>query len=83
MFEFFEGLIEKIGVRLVSDFSEKLINFIRDVKQNSNNENNDNGGNSAQIGSSGNWAQIGSSGDSAQIGSMEIVLLDLLVVIDL
>ena len=67
MFEFFEGLIEKIGVRLVSDFSEKLIDFIRDVKQNSNSENNDNGGYSAKIGSSGYSAQIGSSGDYAQI----------------
>ena len=28
MFNFFEGLIEKLGVRLVSDFTEKLINFI-------------------------------------------------------
>ena len=78
MFEFFEGLIEKLGVRLVSDFTEKLIDFIRNVKQNSDNESNNNGGNwaqisssgnSAQIGSSGNWAQIGSSGDSAKIGS--------------
>ena len=69
MFEFFEGLIEKLGVRLVSDFSEKLIDFIRNVKQNSNNENNDNGGYSAQIGSSGYSAQIGPSVDSTRIGS--------------
>ena len=69
MFNFFEGLIEKLGVRLVSDFTEKLINFIRNLKQNSNNENNDNGGDFAQIGSSGDRAKIGSSGDFAQIGS--------------
>ena len=69
MFEFFEGLIEKLGIRLVSDFSEKLIDFIRNVKRNSNDENNDNGGDCAQIGSSGYRAQIGSSGYSAQIGS--------------
>ena len=69
MFEFFEGLIEKLGVRLVSDFTGKLINFIRNVKQNSNNKNNDNSGSWAQIGSSGYNAQIGSSGDRAQIGS--------------
>ena len=69
MFNFFEGLIEKLGVRLVSDFTEKLINFIRDVKKNSNNENNDNGEDRAKIGSSGNYTQIGSSGDYAQIGS--------------
>ena len=69
MFEFFERLIEKPGVILVSDFSEKLINFIRDVKQNSNDKNNDNGKDSAKIGSSGDYAQIGSSGYRAQIGS--------------
>ena len=69
MFNFFEGLIEKLDVRLVSDFTEKLINFIRDVKKNSNNENNDNGGYFEQIGSSGHITQIGSSGYGAQIGS--------------
>ena len=69
MFEFFEGMIEKIGVKLITNFTEKLIDFITDTKKNSNGNNNDNGGYRAQIGSSGNWAQIGSSGNSAQIGS--------------
>lgn len=64
MFEFFEKLKGKICVRLVSDFSEKLMNFIRDIKQN-----NDNDGYSAQIGSSGDSARIGSSVYSAQIDS--------------
>ena len=69
MFDFFEGLIEKIGVKLISDFSTKLIEFIKEVKDNSKDKNNDNGRDRAQIGSSGDRAQIGSSGDSAQIGS--------------
>ena len=69
MFDFFEGLIEKLGVKLISDFSNKLIEFIKDVKSKSNGENNGNGGNYAQIGSSGYSAKIGSSGYSAQIGS--------------
>ena len=78
MFDFFEGMIEKLGVKLVSDFTEKLANFIRDVKKNSKNENNDDernwakigsSGDRAQIGSSGDWTQIGSSGDWTQIGS--------------
>ena len=69
MFDFFERLIEKLGFKLVSDFTEKLIYFIKDVKKNSNGDNNDKGGYSAQIGSSGDYAKIGSSGDSAQIGS--------------
>ena len=69
MFNFFEELIEKSGVRLVSDFTEKLVEFIRSVKQNNDNKNDDNSGYSAQIGSSGDRAQIGSSGYRAQIGS--------------
>ena len=69
MFEFFEGLIEKLGVELISDFSDKLIDFIKNVKKESKEENNDNGGDSAKIGSNGYSAKIGSSGNSAQIGS--------------
>ncbi len=69
MFEFFEGLIEKLGVRLVSDFSEKLIDFINEVINNKDNKNNDKGKDFIKIGSSGNRAQIGSSGYGAQIGS--------------
>ena len=78
MFDFFKEMIEKEGVKLVSDFTEKLIDFIKEVKENSKGKNNDNGkyvakigssGNGAQIGSSGNVAQIGSSGNGAQIGS--------------
>ncbi len=66
MFEFFEGVIEKLGVKLIDNFSENLLDFI---KKESKDKNNDKGGNSARIGSSGYSAQIGSSGDFAQIGS--------------
>ena len=69
MFDFFEGLIEKLGVKLISDFTNKLYDWIKDIKNNNKEENNDNGSNSAQIGSSGYSARIGSSGDYAQIGS--------------
>ena len=69
MFEFFEGLIEKLGVKLISDFTDKLFDFIKEVKGKSTGENNDNGGYYAQIGSSGYYAQIGSSGYYAKIGS--------------
>ena len=69
MFDFFEGLLEKLGVKLVSDFSVKLMDFIKQIKENADNTNNDNGQDRARIGSSGNIAQIGSSGDEARIGS--------------
>ena len=65
MFEFVEGLIEKLGVKLISDFSDKLIDFIKDVKKESIGENNDNGGYSAKIGSSGYYAQIDISGNDS------------------
>ena len=68
MFNFFEGMIEKIGVKLVSDFTSKLIDFIHGVVSNKSN-NNDEGENFVKIGSSGDGAQIGSSGYGAQIGS--------------
>ena len=68
MFEFFEGMIEKLGVKLVGDFTS-LIDFIQNVMKNKDEENSDNGTDSAQIGSSGYSARIGSSGYSAQIGS--------------
>ena len=67
MFDFFESLIEKLGLKLINDFSSKLLDFITDVKNNSNEKENNNDGNWAKIGSSGNRAQIGSSGDSAKI----------------
>ena len=69
MFGFFEGMIEKLGVKLVGDFTSKLIDFIQNVMKNKDEENSDNGTDSAQIGSSGDSARIGSSGDAAQIGS--------------
>ena len=49
MFEFFEGMIEKLGVKLVGDFTSKLIDFIQNVMKNKDEENSDNGTDSAQI----------------------------------
>lgn len=69
MFDFFEGLIENLGIKLISDFSNKLIDFIKAVKENNTVDNGDLDKDFAQIGSSGNYAQIGSSGHGAQIGS--------------
>ena len=67
MFEFFEGMIEKIGVKLIGNFTDKLLDFIEDVKENKGN--NDKGLDHSQIGSSGYEARIGRSGYGAQIGS--------------
>ena len=69
MFDFFEGMIEKLGVKLVGNFTSKLIDFIQNVIKNKDEENSDNGKDNSQIGSSGYYSQIGSSGDYSQIGS--------------
>ena len=34
MFDFFEGLIEKLGVKLISDFTDKIYDWIKDIKKN-------------------------------------------------
>ena len=62
MFDFFEGLIENLGIKLVSDFTDKLIDFIKNVKESKETDNSS--GNGAQIGSSGYRAQIDISGDN-------------------
>jgi len=67
MFEFFEEMIEQLWFKLVSNFTDRLFNWIKDIKNNSKEENSDSSGDRAQIGSSGDEAQIGSSGDEAQI----------------
>ena len=69
MFDFFEDLIEKLGIKLISDFGSKLFDWITDIKKETNEEKNNNDGDRARIGSSGYYAQIGSSGGSARIGS--------------
>ena len=69
MFEFFEKIETGIGFKLVSDFSEKLTNFISKTIKNSNGKENDHGKNGANIGSNGRRANIGSNGHEVNIGS--------------
>ncbi len=70
MFDFFKETISNIGIKLISNFSIKLADFIEEIiKKSKDGDENDNSGDDAQIGSSGYNAKIGSSGDDAQIGS--------------
>ena len=69
MFDFFEELIEKLGVKLVSNFTDKLCNWIKNIKENDVGSNNDNGQDHTQIGTSGDGTQIGASGYGTQIGT--------------
>ena len=69
MFDFFEELIEKLGVKLVSNFTDKLCNWIKNIKENDVGSNNDNGQDGTQIGASGDYTKIGASGYHTQIGT--------------
>ena len=69
MFDFFEELIEKLGVKLVSNFTDKLCNWIKNIKENDVGSNNDNGQDHTQIGTSGNYTKIGASGNYTKIGA--------------
>ncbi len=69
MFDFFEELIEKLGVKLVSNFTDKLCNWIKNIKESDVGSNNDNGRDYTQIGASGDYTQIGASGNYTQIGA--------------
>ena len=69
MFDFFEELIEKLGVKLVSNFTDKLCNWIKNIKENDVGSNNDNGQDHTQIGTSGYGTKIGASGNRTQIGA--------------
>ena len=70
MFDFFEELIKKLGVKLVSNFTDKLCDWIKNIKESDEDSNNDNGRDYTQIGASGDCTQIGASGDCTQIGQI-------------
>ena len=69
MFDFFEELIEKLGVKLVSNFTDKLCNWIKNIKESDVGSNNDNGRDYTKIGASGDYTKIGASGNYTEIGA--------------
>ena len=73
MFELFEKISEGIGFRLVSDFTNKVYDWIKEVKKGAENKEDDNNiatsGNYSQIATSGYGSQIATSGDDSQIAT--------------
>ena len=73
MFELFEKIAEGIEFKIASNFSEKVVNFIRDVKKNASNSEDGSriatSGNNSQIATSGNNSQIATSGYDSQIAT--------------
>ena len=74
MFEFFEGLIGDLKLKLVSNFSDKLSEFISETFKNIGKDKDDkvkeveaSSGYYSQLASSGNYSKLASSGGSSQL----------------
>ena len=81
MFEFFEKIAEGIGFKLVSNFSEKVIDWIKEIRENAENKEDDNiatsgygskvatSGNESQVATSGNWSKVATSGNWSKVAT--------------
>lgn len=67
MFEFFEGLIGDLKLKLVSNFSDKLSEFISETFKNIGKDKDDKV--KEDEASSGNYSKLASSGYSSQLAS--------------
>ncbi len=73
MFNFFEKVAEGIGFKLISDFSSKIYDWIKEINKNAENNSNENNiatsGNSSQVATSGYSSQVATSGYSSQVAT--------------
>ena len=77
MFEFFEGIIGDLKLKLISNFSEKVADYITECIKNIKKEKEEttedeklaSSGDSSKLASSGDFSQLASSGDSSQLAS--------------
>ena len=80
MFDFFEKIAEGIGFKLISDFSGKIYDWIKEINKNAENNSNENNiatsgddsqvatsGDDSQVATSGNYSQVATSGYSSQV----------------
>ena len=68
MFEFFEGIIGDLKLKLISNFSEKVADYITECIKNIKKEKEETT-EDAKLASSGNYSKLASSGDSSQLAS--------------
>ena len=64
MFELFEKISEGIGFRSVSDFTNKVYDWIKEVKKGAENKEDDN-----NIATSGDWSKVATSGYYSQVAT--------------
>ena len=64
MFDFFEKIAEGIGFKLISDFSGKIYDWIKEINKNAKNNSNEN-----NIATSGNYSQVATSGYNSQVAT--------------
>ena len=73
MFDFFENIAEGIGFKLISNFSEKLIDWIKKVRANAKNNEDENNiatsGDNSQVATSGDNSQVATSGNSSKVAT--------------
>ncbi len=72
MFNFFEKIAEGIGFRLISDFNDKVIDFIKNVRENAKNKDEDVvaiSGNHSKVATSGYYSQVATSGYYSQVAT--------------
>ena len=73
MFELFEKISEGIGFRSVSDFTNKVYDWIKEVKKGAENKENDNNiatsGNGSKVATSGYSSRVATSGDYSNVAT--------------
>ena len=82
MFDFFEKVAEGIGFKLISDFSSKIYDWIKEINKNAENNSNQNNiatsgdsskvatsGDGSKVATSGYFSRIATSGDSSQVAT--------------
>ena len=73
MFEFFEKIVEGVGFKLVSDFSSKIYDWIKEVRKNAENKSNDNNiatsGDYSKVATSGDYSKVATSGDYSKVAT--------------
>ena len=73
MFDFFEKVAEGIGFKLISDFSSKIYDWVKEINKNAENKSNENNiatsGDDSQVATSGNNSQVATSGYCSQVAT--------------
>ena len=74
MFDFFEKIAEGIGFKLISDFSGKIYDWIKEINKNAKNNSNENNiatsGYGSQVATSGDRSKVATSGDRSNVATL-------------